>query len=101
MNTTGGNILDKNPLATDIPNEPSIQTSWVQHIVSKFGNSAQSGIIYQMDNEVSNWAYMHRDVHPQPVTYAEIVNQTSVRFLLFCHFLLTTIIDIRRSCEKS
>jgi len=46
--------------------------------VSKFGDSSKSGIIYQLDNEVSNWAFMHRDVHPQPVTYAEIVNQTIV-----------------------
>ena len=54
---TGGKILDKDPLATDIPNTPDIQQKWVEHIVSKFGNSAKSGIIYQMDNEVSNWAY--------------------------------------------
>jgi len=38
----------------------------------------KSHIIYQLDNEVSNWAFMHRDVHPQPVTYAEIVNQTII-----------------------
>jgi hypothetical protein len=76
LNTTGGNIIDKDPLATDILNTADIQQKWVQHIVSKFGNSAKSGIIYQLDNEVSNWAYMHRDVHPQPVTYPEIVNQT-------------------------
>jgi hypothetical protein len=54
---TGGNILDKDPLATDIPNTPATQQNWVQHLVSTFGNSAKSGIIYQLDNEVSNWAY--------------------------------------------
>jgi Glycoside hydrolase family 44 len=58
VNSTGGNIIDKNPLATDILNTPEIQQQWVAHIVSKFGNSAKSGIIYQMDNEVSNWAYL-------------------------------------------
>jgi len=47
-------------------------------VVSKFGNSKKSGVIYQLDNEVSNWAFMHRDVHPQPVTYAEIINQTII-----------------------
>jgi hypothetical protein len=75
--TTGGQkINDKDPLNTDILNTPAIQRSWVQHIVSKWGNSQKSGIIYQLDNEVSNWNFMHRDVHPAAVTYEEIVNQT-------------------------
>jgi len=76
LNSTGGPIFDKDPSLTDIPNSPQIQMDWIQHIVSKFGNSAKSGIIYQLDNEVSNWPFMHRDVHPQKVTYGEIVNQT-------------------------
>jgi hypothetical protein len=78
VNSTGGNILDKDPLATDILNTPETQQSWVEHIISKFGNSAKSGIIYQLDNEVSNWPYMHRDVHPWAITYAEIVNQSII-----------------------
>jgi len=78
VDTSGKNILDKNPLVTDVPNTPDIQKRWVQHIVGKWGNSQKSGVIYQLDNEVSNWAYMHRDVHPQPVTYQEIVNQTII-----------------------
>eukprot|EP01121_Diplochlamys_sp_Union-15-3_P005268 TRINITY_DN15597_c0_g1_i1.p1 TRINITY_DN15597_c0_g1~~TRINITY_DN15597_c0_g1_i1.p1 ORF type:complete len:652 (-),score=145.36 TRINITY_DN15597_c0_g1_i1:70-2025(-) len=76
--TSGADIDDKNPLATDIPNTPEIQKSWISHIVGKFGNSAKSGVVYQLDNEVSNWAFMHRDVHPQKVTYEEIVNQTII-----------------------
>ena len=115
----------RNPLATDIPNTPAFQKAFVQHIVSKWGNSATTGTWYQLDNEVSNWAYpssfpfsplltspplplflicwlfcllslflghaltthryMHRDVHPQPVTQAEIVNQTIVS--LFSSFI--------------
>jgi len=77
-NSTGGNILDKNIGATDIPNTPAIQTGFVQHIVSKWGASSKTGILYQLDNEVSNWAFMHRDVHPYAVTYPEIVNQSII-----------------------
>jgi len=76
VDNTGKNIEDKDPLSHDIPNSPSIQNAWIQHINSKFGTADKSGIIYQLDNEVSNWAFMHRDVHPDPVTYPEIVNQT-------------------------
>jgi hypothetical protein len=65
-------------LGHDIPNTADIQKSWVQHIVSKFGASSKSKILYQLDNEVSNWNYMHRDVHPQAVTYPEIVNQSQI-----------------------
>jgi hypothetical protein len=78
INTAGQKINDKNPLATDILNTPAIQKSWIQHILSKWGNSQKSRIIYQLDNEVSNWNFMHRDVHPNAVTYEEIVNQTII-----------------------
>ena len=72
----GKNILDTDPTSHDTLNTPDSQRAWVQHIVGKFGTSASSGVLYQLDNEVSNWAYMHRDVHPNPVTYDEIINQT-------------------------
>jgi phage pi2 protein 07 len=78
VDMAGKNIVDKDPTVTDILNTPEFQQRWIQHITSKYGNAQKSGIIYQLDNEVSNWAYMHRDIHPQPVTYAEIVNQTLI-----------------------
>eukprot|EP01120_Amphizonella_sp_Union-15-10_P001190 TRINITY_DN1123_c0_g1_i2.p1 TRINITY_DN1123_c0_g1~~TRINITY_DN1123_c0_g1_i2.p1 ORF type:complete len:670 (-),score=130.83 TRINITY_DN1123_c0_g1_i2:21-1976(-) len=73
---SGSNILDTHVLDHDIPNTPEIQKGWIQHIVSKFGTSSRSGVVYQLDNEVSNWGFMHRDVHPSAVTYEEIVNRT-------------------------
>ena len=61
---------------TDIRNSPSIQSAWVTHLVSTFQNAAHGGVlIYEMDNEITNWGFMHRDVHPSPVTCDEIVAQ--------------------------
>ncbi|MBV9389203.1 MAG: discoidin domain-containing protein [Chroococcidiopsidaceae cyanobacterium CP_BM_ER_R8_30] len=76
VSSSGQNITDTHVDRHDIPNEPSIQTAWVQHLVSKYGNAANGGVpIYQLDNEPHNWGYLHRDVHPNAVTEDEIIAQ--------------------------
>ena len=73
----GSIIADTNPSATDIPNDPSIQKAWVQHLVSTFGSAANCGVgIYEMDNEPSGWIGMHWDIHPQGVGYTELRDRT-------------------------
>lgn len=56
------------------PNSPQFEASWVKFLVNKFGNAAHGGVqIYQLDNEPSGWSNTHRDVHPNPPTYQEII----------------------------
>ena len=71
---TGKNITGNDPRDTGVPNSPSIQQAWVQHLVATFGAaSTVTGIkYYLLDNEPSLWHSTHRDVQPNPASYDEI-----------------------------
>jgi len=57
---TGNNFNDAN-----VQNSTTIQTQWVQHLVSKWGAANAGGLQYYiLDNEHSIWQGTHRDVHP-------------------------------------
>ncbi len=75
--TSGAQLTDTNILANHIPNQPSIQKAWVQHLVGRFGTAKAGGVkFYQMDNEPFGWANTHRDVQPTQPTYDFILQQT-------------------------
>ncbi|HLK41352.1 MAG TPA: glycoside hydrolase family 44 protein, partial [Polyangiaceae bacterium] len=46
----GKPIPNTNVSDHDVPNDPSIQAAWIQHLVGKFGSAAHGGVrIYEMD----------------------------------------------------
>ncbi len=68
-------ITDSNIGANNIPNSPDFQKTWLQHLLGKYGNAAQGGVnIYQLDNEPGGWGNTHRDIHPGPTGYDELLN---------------------------
>jgi hypothetical protein len=72
----GNNIADTNPTAHDILNTTTLQQDWIRHLIARYGTASQNnGLIYQLDNEPSNWDYIHRDVHPGDVTKEEVFNR--------------------------
>jgi hypothetical protein len=49
----------------NVQSNVAFQSSWVQHIVNRFGQADQGGIrYYTLDNEPGIWHDTHRDVHP-------------------------------------
>jgi hypothetical protein len=73
VNLSGNNITDTNPTSHDIPNSTAHQQNWIRHLIGRYGTASQNnGLIYQLDNEPSNWDYIHRDVHPNDVTKEEV-----------------------------
>ncbi len=73
--TDGTQLLDTDILINHIPNEPSIQNAWVQHLVGRFGRGSAGGVkFYQLDNEPLGWSNTHRDVQPQTPLYSTIVS---------------------------
>jgi len=77
ISTASGNpyITGNNPLDACIANSSSTQQSWVQHLISTWGNSGSGGVkYYLMDNEPALWNSTHRDVHPVGETYTELYN---------------------------
>jgi len=75
--TSGNELFGNDPTLSDVANTPATQAAWVTHLVQTFGTAAHGGVmVYEMDNEVHGWNFMHRDVHPNAVTCDEIVSQT-------------------------
>jgi hypothetical protein len=74
--TTGGqNITDTNPLLNYVANSPSLQQSWIQHLIATFGNSQNGGVsFYTLGNEPGLWNSTHRDIHPAGQTNTELLN---------------------------
>ncbi|PKN93178.1 MAG: hypothetical protein CVU44_12175 [Chloroflexi bacterium HGW-Chloroflexi-6] len=74
----GGNPLTGNdPHDTSVEITPAFVSSWVNHLVTKYGAAANGGVMfYNLDNEPMLWNSTHRDVHPDPVTYDEIRDRT-------------------------
>jgi hypothetical protein len=71
--SSGKNVIGNDPNDANVPADSTYQQSWVQHLVSTWGQSAKGGVgYYLLDNESSIWFSTHRDVHPTGATMAEI-----------------------------
>jgi hypothetical protein len=58
-------VTGNNPSDANVPNTPTTQLAWVQHLVSKWRGAANGGVgYYILDNEPSDWYETQRDVHP-------------------------------------
>src|SRR5579871_265790 len=55
--------------------DQSFQAEWIQYLLTRYGKSNQGGIaIWSLDNEPIWWDAVHRDVHPDPYTYDELLS---------------------------
>lgn len=74
-NAAGCTITGESPTVTSIAEGPAFAGSWVAYLVQRFGKAADGGVaMYDLDNEPGEWDAQDRDVHPQPFTYDELVN---------------------------
>lgn len=49
----------------------------VRDLVDRYGRASAGGVRYlELDNEPALWSETHRDVHPAPVTYDELMDRT-------------------------
>jgi hypothetical protein len=77
INTSGQNITGNNPLDTSVVVDQNFMKSWVQSLVSAYGQASNGGVkFYALDNEPDLWGETHRDVHPSPQTYDELMSKT-------------------------
>jgi uncharacterized protein (TIGR03437 family) len=55
--------------------DQTFQAAWVQYLISRYGKGSQGGIaIWSLDNEPIWWDTTHRDIHPNPYTYDEVLS---------------------------
>ncbi len=70
-------LTDEQKLRVNLLNTPEFQQGWVEHLVKKFGTTAQGGVgIYELDNEPGGWNNTHRDVHPEQTGHDELISRS-------------------------
>ena len=73
VRTSGQYVIGNDPTDANVPSSSLVQQAWVQHLVTRWGTSANGGLRYYiLDNEPSLWHSTHRDVHPTGQTLDEI-----------------------------
>jgi uncharacterized protein (TIGR03437 family) len=67
--------IKNDPTDAYAPYDQTFQAAWVQYLISRYGKGSQGGIaIWSLDNEPIWWDTTHRDIHPNPYTYDEVLN---------------------------
>jgi hypothetical protein len=65
------------PTQTSEPAPPERIQRWVEAIVERDRKSGKRSVQqYMLDNEPDLWHLTHRDVHPEPLTYDELLDRT-------------------------
>ena len=63
---------------TSVASPPEMQGRWVKTIASRpsVASSVASPRVYILDNEPGLWNSTHRDIHPEPISYDELLART-------------------------
>ena len=70
---SGQNITGNDPNDANVPNSVAFEQTWLQHLIGRWGNSANGGVrYYLLDNEPSIWFSTHRDVRPTGANMEEM-----------------------------
>lgn len=55
--------------------DENLQADWVRYLVSRYGKANQGGVTFwALDNEPIWWDNTHRDIHPDPYSYDEVLS---------------------------
>ena len=71
--TDGTDLPPPRPEDTSVAAPPEMEGRWASAMASAFPGSSR---IYILDNEPGLWNTTHRDVHPGPVGYDELLSRT-------------------------
>jgi uncharacterized protein (TIGR03437 family) len=54
--------------------DETFQADWIRYLMGRYGKANQGGVaIWSLDNEPIWWDSTHRDIHPDPYTYDEVL----------------------------
>lgn len=71
-----GQPLKASPSRTSVPASPEYVARWVAAIRRFEDKQGKAVGLYLLDHEPDRWHLTHRDVHPAPVTYDELLDRT-------------------------
>ncbi|MBM7112367.1 glycoside hydrolase family 44 protein [Archangium primigenium] len=72
----GDALVPPVPTLTSVEAPPAFIHEWVRTLREKDKKRGRSVQMYILDNEPMLWNTTHRDVHPEPVTYDELLERT-------------------------
>jgi hypothetical protein len=76
----GTKLVSGSPEQTSIAAPPELIGKWIAKLVEQDKARGSRGVsMYLLDNEPSLWNETHRDVHPEPLGYDELVDR-SIRY---------------------
>jgi hypothetical protein len=77
LSPSGEKITPGSPTQTSVPAPPAFIADWVAAIKAA-SNAAGKRNVYEyiLDNEPMLWSTTHRDVHPDPLGYDELLDRT-------------------------
>jgi uncharacterized protein (TIGR03437 family) len=66
--------IKNDPLDAYTQFDESLQAEWIRYLVSRYGKANQGGVTFwALDNEPIWWDNTHRDIHPDPYSYDELL----------------------------
>jgi hypothetical protein len=72
----GKDLAPPDPTTTSVAAPPEFIAGWVQAIRARDADAGKRSVdIYILDNEPALWSSTHRDVHPTPLTYDELLDR--------------------------
>ncbi|WP_083968356.1 glycoside hydrolase family 44 protein [Hyalangium minutum] len=74
--SSGRELAPPMPTRTSVPAPPEFIGEWVRAMRKKDVERGRSVQMYFLDNEPMLWNSTHRDVHPEPTTYDELMERT-------------------------
>lgn len=76
LGKNGKPIAPGSPARTSVAAPPEFIARWVTAIREQEARRGKSVDVYFLDNEPALWSDTHRDVHPDPVGYDELLERT-------------------------
>jgi hypothetical protein len=70
-------LSPKSPTLTSVAAPPELMRKWVEAIHAQDEKTGPRNVkLYFLDNEPNLWSSTHRDVHPDPLTYDELLDRS-------------------------
>ena len=67
--------IKNDPSDAAVLTDQTLQAEWIQYLLTRYGPANQGGIaIWSLDNEPIWWDDVHRDIHPNPYSYDELIS---------------------------
>jgi hypothetical protein len=71
-----GTAVKNDPTDTSQASDQTFTSGWVHYLTKKYGTAENGGVYeYELDNEPEYWSGVHKDVHPNSLTYDELTNK--------------------------